>query len=329
MMRCGRSGDNSAWQAWEGAEQAVPSMPDLRLGLSAQMEVSEAMSERGHGGLPVRVGVVVSLFLTMVGLVAIGCNAPTIIVTPATPVPTATPVPPRGPITIVFCDDETGSYPRSLFKSAAAKMANWITPLFRANQSGVTVYVQWINKDSYTIDSTAMTIQIPAIGPQPADPSSLPTPQPFDANGAATATVASKGTATAFASIEQQYQTQFDQAQAQLARDTKALRNLRDGGINGSDIWGCPQRATERLRAAPAGAKYLVIASDMQIVGPQQHLDVELPGVKVFVINYKCGDVYACNSKTAFWTRGFRSAHAASVTFDDPGQTFVIDQLFK
>ena len=161
------------------------------------------------------------------------------------------------------------------------------------------------------------------------NPAPLPTPRPFDANGAATKTVAARGTAAAFTAAQQQFQMQFDGAQQHLAQDAQALRRLRYRGINGSDIWGCPQRATERLRSAPAGAKYLVIASDMQVVGPQQRLDVELPGVKVYIINYKCGDVFACNSKTTFWSKAFRDAHAAAVAFKDPGQTAVIDQLFS
>jgi hypothetical protein len=288
------------------------------------------MAEKVHGGPSARVGAVVSLLAVTLGMAVIGCSSPfpSIIVNPPTPTPTATPIPPRKPITIMFCDDDTGSYPKSLYKSAAGKMADWITPLLQANQSGVTVYVQRINRDTYSIDSTAMTIQIPAMGPAPATPAPLDKPQAFDANAASTGTAVARVTATAYSSANTRFQAQFGQAQEQLAQDVQALRNLRYHGIDGSDIWGCPQRATERLQAAPAGAKYLVIASDMQIVGPQQHLHVALAGVKVVIINYKCGDVYACTSKTAYWKSAFRDAHAASVAFKDPSQTSVINQLF-
>jgi len=129
------------------------------------------MAARARGGVPVRIGAVIGLFISLVGLVAIGCTVPPIIQQPPTPDPQPTPVPPRKPITIVFCDDETGSYPKSLFRLAAGKMADWIIPLLQANQSGVTAYVQLINADSYSIDSTAMTelgfSPPPATGPWP------------------------------------------------------------------------------------------------------------------------------------------------------------------
>jgi hypothetical protein len=113
-----------------------------------------------RAGVPVHIGAVISLFISLVGLVAIGSTVPPLIQQPPTPDPQPTPVPPRKPITSVFCDDETGSYPKSLFWSAAGKMVDWIIPPLQANQSGVTAYVQLINADSYSIASTAMTIQI-------------------------------------------------------------------------------------------------------------------------------------------------------------------------
>ncbi len=109
----------------------------------------------------------------------------------------------------------------------------------------------------------------------------------------------------------------------------KALRDLPDNDIAPSDIWGCPQRATEIFQPLPASTiKYLVMASDMEIAGMQEYRAVQLKGVHFAVINYLCDDVNECADKTNYWTSHMQAAGVADLQFLHADQTDAVSQLF-
>src|SRR5574340_1473796 len=83
-----------------------------------------------------------SILLTVM---VIACSSPTIqlVVTPTPTVKVIVP-PALAHKTIIFCDDETGSYSPDYFHAAAAQVAAWVQGVPQANTSGATVYVQWI-----------------------------------------------------------------------------------------------------------------------------------------------------------------------------------------
>jgi hypothetical protein len=247
--------------------------------------------------------------------------------------PTATPRPIAPAKTIVFCDDETPSYPMGYFTNAASKMADWIDLLAQPAQAGTTVYVQYIKGNSFAEDALIDSFTIPALGPAPLPPIPYPTPVVGDVYGAATATATTRAAATTYSQAMEQFSAQLKAAQSTVKQHTDGLRHVVDHQVGPSDIWGCPQSATSRFTDAglshPAGTqKYLVIASDMEMVGLQEQVSVDLTGVQVFVINFKCDDAYSCKDKSDYWTQRLTADHAASVTFLRTDETQVLTQLF-
>jgi len=268
---------------------------------------------------------VVLASMTLLSLVA--CDITT---APGRPTPTSTPIPTAPKKSIVFCADETGSYPeRTYFRPAVNKMADWIEKLVQPAQDGTLIYIRWINFNSYSDQSQALApIEIPAIEPYPAALTPLPSPQPFRPDQRATATIGTQQTKTAYDDTRKRVDNGVSQTRLDIHQKVAGLRQLPYRSLGPSDIWGCPQRATELFQAVK-GAKYLVIASDMEIVGPQQRVEVHLDGVKVIVIDYKCDSAFECSSKTKYWNTELGKAGAASVTFYSPDQTTAIDQLFS
>ena len=98
-------------------------------------------------------------------------------------------------------------------------------------------------------------------------------------------------------------------------------------GSNSSDVWGCFQQATD-LFVGTNGPKYLVIASDMQIAGPQQKMKVNLNGASVTVINYKSYDASSSYGREIFWTDALKGDHPGTIKFLDRETTSQIEQLF-
>lgn len=267
--------------------------------------------------------------LTLILGLVLACSAPAIVVPTPTPFPTATPIPSAPHKTIVFCVDETPSYPADYFHSATNKMADWVQTLVKPAQDGVTLYARWINYDSYS-DQTAAgpVIKVPVIGPDAPAPQQLPTPPALRADVAQTATVEARLTQTAYISQHATIQQQVQSAQKSVQTQLQALRTMPYRDQAPSDIWGCPQRATDLMPGNLAGAKYLVIASDMEIAGPQEDIAVHLTGVTVFVINFKCDDASSCYSKENYWRPALTQAGASSVTFLERSDTEALDQLF-
>lgn len=281
---------------------------------------------RSESGAPL---VALALLVLTLGLV-LACSAPSIVVPTPTPIPTATPIPSAAHKTIVFCADETPSYPADYFHSATNKMADWVQALVKPAQDGVTLYARWINYDSYS-DQTAAgaVVKVPAIGPDAPAPEQGATAPPLRADLARTATIEAHLTQTAYVTQHAAIQKQVQAAQADVQKQLQQVRGMPYRDRAPSDIWGCPQRATDLLPSNLAGAKYLVIASDMEIAGPQEDIAVRLQGVTVFVINFKCDSAASCYDKENYWRPALMKAGASSVTFLERSDTEALDQLFS
>lgn len=245
--------------------------------------------------------------------------------------PTATPaVAPvkLGPArTIAFCNDESGSYPISYFEAAARKVAGWVDQLVQPGQAGSTIYARYINSDSYSDSAYYITIDVPSIDYEPAEPTPLPTPPPLNPPARATATAATLATQTAYNDQKDAIDKQLADGKKIVKAQTDHLRQMPHFTAGSSDIWGCFQKATD-LFAGVTGPKYLVIASDMEIVGPQQKVKVNLNGANVTVINYKCYDASSCYSRENYWTTALKGVHMGSMHFLDPETTSQKQQLF-
>ena len=243
------------------------------------------------------------------------------------PTPTATPVPAAPTATIVFCNDESGSYPVSYFQSAARKMADWVDKLVTPGQPGTTVYVRYINSDSYSDSAYYLTIDVPKVDNAPAQPTPLPTPPPLNPPARATATANTQATQTAYNNAKAAVDKEMSDGQKSVKDQTDHLRKMPHPGTSSSDIWGCFQKATD-LFVGATGPKYLVIASDMEIAGPQQKVKVNLNGASVTIINYKCYDASSCYSRENYWTNALKSDQPGPIKFLDPETTSQKQQLF-
>lgn len=250
-----------------------------------------------------------------------------VFVTPTLPPPTPTPIPPIPHKTIVFCDDETGSYSPGNFHAAARAVSNWVNGLVTSNESGATVYVQWINTNSYTDSSTYLTFDVPAVmaAPEPLTP--IPTAPSLERNEKNTRIAEVTETATAYAKGQVAFNAQYSQAQKTVSAYAAKVRQIPYYFAGSSDIWGCLQRASERLAESSDAIKYLVIASDMDPVGEQERASVNLHGVKVVVIFFQTSDVGSYNSRVNYWTSAITHAGASKPEFFRPGDQLP-QQLF-
>lgn len=269
---------------------------------------------------------IVSCVLALVILSA--CDPGIPIFVKLTPTPAATAVPLAPAKTIVFCNDESGSYPVSYFQSAARKVAGWVDQLVQPGQAGSTTYVRYINSDSYSDSAYYITIDVPSIGYEPSEPVPLPTPPPLNPPARATATSGTLAMQAAYNSQKAAIDKQLNDGKKAVKVQTDHLRQMPHLGSGSSDIWGCFQKATD-LFLGVSGSKYLVIASDMEIAGPQQKVKVNLNGASVTVINYKCYDASSCYSRENYWVNALKGDHPGSIHFLDPETTSQKQQLFS
>lgn len=245
--------------------------------------------------------------------------------------PTPTPDtshPPAPSKTIVFCNDESGSYPLSYFQSAARKVADWVGELVQPGQAGSTIYVRYINSDSYSDTAYFTTIDVPSIPYEPGELTPLPTPPPLDPPARGTATAATQATQIAYGNQKTSVETLLSDSQKTVKAKTDQLRKMPHPGTSSSDIWGCFQKATD-LFLGTTGPNFLVIASDMEIAGPQQKVKVNLNNASVTVINFKCYDANSCYSRENYWVGALKNDHPGPIHFLDPESTAQKDQLFN
>src|SRR5436305_424214 len=90
-----------------------------------------------------------------------------------TPVPTITSAH-RDKVTIQYCVDDTGSYPREDFHGANQLVAQNFLAAVAANSDGVTLYATLINSQTFDPASTLDPFQIPVTAAYPALPAPIP-----------------------------------------------------------------------------------------------------------------------------------------------------------
>src|SRR5262249_30886018 len=155
------------------------------------------------------------------------------------------------------------------FRPALNKVAEWFQKLVQPGQDGAILYVRWITKNSYSDTAQALPpIELSTIPWAPAPLTPIPTAQPFDRNGRATVVAAATQTQSTYIAQQATVTSGLATANQQVSAQLVKVRRLPYYELGPSDIWGCPQRAGEIFHDAPPGTdKYLVIASDMEIVG--------------------------------------------------------------
>jgi hypothetical protein len=206
-------------------------------------------------------------------------------------------------------------------------VAGWIDQLVQPGQPGATIYVRYVNSNSYSDTAYFTTIDIPSIPAEPAELTPLPTPPPLNPPARATGTASTQATQIAYTSQKTSVDKLLSDSQKSVKAKTDQLRRMPHPGTTSSDIWGCFQKATD-LFVGENGPKYLVIASDMEIAGRQQKVKVDLNNASVTVINFKCYDASSCYSRENFWTTALKNDHLGSMRFLDPESTAQKQQLF-
>ncbi len=277
--------------------------------------------------------------LLALALLLAACANPLTSVAPKaaiTPAPTIT-LAHRGPILVQYCVDDTGSYPRGDFGLANHQVANSLVQSVRANSDGVILYATSITSNTYDASNTLAPFVIPAIANFPALPTPLPTASqanPISYTATATA-IANQNVAgiSAYNADIATVNTRVTVIRGQVAADVARLANWNPPiDATATSVWGCLQLARQRFAGQP-GAKYLIIASDMDNNSSVDYTadftaSQALKGVDVHVIYYYCQEAGQCEDRRNSWTPILRGAGAASVTFDDPAQSQALPSLF-
>jgi hypothetical protein len=272
-------------------------------------------------------------------LLLAACANPLTSVTPKaliTPAPTVA-IAHRGPILVQYCADDTGSYPRGDFGLANRAIANSLVQSVRANSDGLVLYATLITSNTFDASNTLAPFVVPAIANYPALPTPLPTPsQANPVSYSATATAVAGKNSVGISAYNADVATVANRVT--VIRDQVAADAARLTGWNppidatATSVWGCLQLARQRFAGQP-GAKYLIIASDMD-----NNTSVDftadftasqaLKGVNVRVIFYYCQAAGQCQDRANSWTPILNGSGAASVIFDDPAQSQALPSLF-
>jgi hypothetical protein len=259
--------------------------------------------------------------------------APKALITPA---PTVT-LTHRGPILVQFCADDTGSYPRGDFALANRMVASTLVASVRANSDGLVLFATAITSNTFDPTNTLAPFVIPAIANYPALPTPLPTvsqsnPVSYPATATAVANENSVGV-SAYNSGVATIVNRVAVIRDQVAKDAERLSSWAPPiDATATSVWGCLQLARQRFAGQP-GAKYLIIASDMDNNSsvdytPDFTASQALKGVNVHVIFYVCQAAGQCQDRESSWLPILRGAGAASIAFDDPAQSQALPSLF-
>ncbi len=216
---------------------------------------------------------------------------------PAVPqTPTGSPPTPRS---IQICVDRSGSYD---FPKRALSTVSDVLP--RIAQSGDTLYLRWIESNSYAAaagvkmsDGREATWQYPSVEPSPAPLPDLSDPRLVRRyHDAATRTA--------------DQQRWLDAVVASSADQIRQI--VPPPSSDSTDVFGCITKACELLRRP---GDVLWIASDLEDnVG--RRVDCMLPAVSVIVTLFQC-DV-PCPEKRWYWASLFGRYGGASTTYLDP-----------
>jgi hypothetical protein len=259
--------------------------------------------------------------------------APKALVTPAATVTLAH----RGPVLVQYCADDTGSYPRSDWALANHAVADSLVKSVRANSDGLVLYATAITSNTFDPSNTLAPFNIPAIANYPTLPTPLPTPsQANPVSFSATATAVENENSTGISAYNATVATLNTTVAAIRGQVSTAATRLTNWAppidATATSIWGCLQLARQRF-TGQSGAKYLIIASDMDNNSPVDYTAdftaaQALKDVSVRVIYYYCQAAGQCQDRANSWTPILRGAGAASIIFDDPAQSQALPSLF-
>jgi hypothetical protein len=287
---------------------------------------------------------IVLCIMMLLGVVMAACADPsTALKSPAgVPIPTIAartqPNPARPALLIQFCNDDTGSFPRTDFHGANKLISSSLVQSITANQGGVTLYATAITHNTFDSTNTlAPAFIVPAIPAYGVPPTPLPTiaaenPITDPPTQTAVANSTTKGVTDyngTVAFIDQK----ISDAQQSMTSDMKRLTSWNPPlDTIATSILGCFQLAGSRFQNQP-GAKMIYIASDLDNntdVDYTQNFVTEhsLAGAIVHVIYFVSPSAASDQQKRAQWCPLLKAAGAKTVLFSDPNSSQTLSDIF-
>jgi hypothetical protein len=224
------------------------------------------------------------------------------------------------------CIDTPPLFPATYFHQAALQIADRIDTLTTVNQDGLVLFASLIEHDS--LQTSVLTITVPAIPADPPQPSLKPLPSSGQFNSpydyAQTLDSVKKENANALLNWQVELKanhTLLSRARAQVKSQTDKLRALTTPFDNvAADVWGCLDLASQNFQHEHA-LKSLVIASPLINNSTVQESNIDLSSAVVNVIYHSCTIASTCQTNDNYWRHVFLSSHARSISYYDPAQS--------
>ncbi len=205
----------------------------------------------------------------------------------------ASPVEVHGPTVGVAGLDVSGSYAH--FEVARAQLVSTM----RAARGGESWVVREISSRSYTDAASIAVLKLPR--------SRMVVSNTYDLRGKAQA--------------QQANERRLEPARKAIeAVEQFALDKLPRAVRRGTDVYGLLARAAELFARAPQGSRRVVVlATDLEDMGVQGRVQIDLGGAEVFVLAFESGpDVGYTQRLKERWTRELARFGSAAPTFLDP-----------
>ncbi len=224
------------------------------------------------------------------------------------------------------CIDTPPLFPATYFRQVALQIVDWIDALTTVNQDGLVLYVSLIKHDS--LQTSVLTITVPAIPADPAQPKLKPLPSSAQFNSPYDYAQALDSVKKENAGVLSSWQVGLkanhvllSQARAQVKSQTDKLRALSAPYDSiAADDWGCLDLTSLHFRNTRA-LKTLVIASPLINNSTVQESNIDLSSAVVDVVYHSCNVASTCQANDNYWRHVFLSSHARSVSFYDPAQS--------
>ncbi len=234
-----------------------------------------------------------------------------------------------------FCGDTKPLVPDSLFKSAAALVADMLDSSINVNEGRIEVFISYIvGSDSYLKDAFSWSVD--SIPNDPAEPLLTPTPNATKVKGSSYDVANAQSTAQAVNdAISSSYYKQLNanhallaSARATMKRYSSRLRSLSN--INSpalEDVGGCLLSASSRM-AGLKGRKTIILSSPLAEDARAMPF-IDLSGISIEVINWQCvfSSASACITSRNAWDARLRS-FGAVVSIRDPQESQVVKPTF-
>ncbi len=236
-----------------------------------------------------------------------------------------------------FCADTKPLVPDSLFKSAAALVADMLDSpsSVNVNEGKMQVYVSYIvGSNSYLKDAFSWSVD--AIPADPAEPALTPTPDvaksknSYDfANTVATVDAGNGGIVSGWYAQLNANHAVLAAARATMKRYANRLRSLSN--INSpslEEVAGCLLSASSRM-AGFGGRKTIILSSPLAEDASVLPF-IDLSTISIEVINWNCvfASASLCIASRSAWEARLHSFHAVSVSIHDPQQSLVVRPTF-